>query len=65
MVTVSASSVPLVEVMGIVVVIVVFVVTGLLQPPNQPHSRQVVIVVVKVSVVTGPDAVVVSSWRLG
>ena len=62
MVTVNnASAVPRVDVMGTVVVIVAFVVTGLLQPPNQPHWRQVVTVVVKVSVVTGPDSVVVSS----
>ena len=63
-VTVSASAVPTVDVMGIVVVIVVFVVTGLLQPPNQPHWRQVVVMVVKVSVLTGPD-VVVSSCKFG
>ena len=64
MVTVSASAVPVVvEVIGMVVVMVVFSVAGLLQPPNQPHWRQVVVVVVKVSVVTGPDDVVVSSWK--
>jgi hypothetical protein len=56
-VTVSASAV--VEVIGIVLVIVVLVVSGSRQLPNQPHFRQVVVCVVIVSVVSWVVALVV------
>lgn len=57
-------SVAVMEVIGTVVVMVVFVVTGSRQLPNQPHWRQVVVEVVIVSVVSADvaDVVVLSSW---
>lgn len=59
-VTVKAFAVS--EVRGIVLVTVIFVVTGSRHLPNQPHFIQVVVVAVIVSVVIGAVVVVLSSY---